>query len=519
MNKKTQFNKKSLPQQKNLPAKDKLPTRQPSQTKDLGLKSSAEPLPTREPLHKKQFSVAEGPEAKPAKGWRAILSKKLIPHEKGWKIYLWYFIVTCLGLAVAGAIGMFVFILLILKDLPSPEEISQINLQSSTKILARDGTLLYEVGDEGARRTVIKYDQIHKHMVNATIAVEDDEFFSHPGFDWKGLTRSVLIDARNIITGSSSRQGGSTITQQLVKLTFLSPEKTIRRKLSELILAVELEQHYSKEKILEMYLNKIFYGAQSYGVEAASKTYFNKSAKDLTIAESAALAAIPQSPPRYSPYNNKDALLKRQQYILGRMHELGMLNDAEYTKAKNDVLVFSPFKETIRAPHFVFYVLQELEKTYGEQIRGLSVYTTLDSQLQENAELAIKEGAARNDKIYGAKNAGLISIDPKTGEILAMVGSKDYFDDSVDGQVNVITSKRQPGSTFKAFTYAALFTKGFGSGTVLFDAKTDFGNNYTPFNYDGKFRGPVTVRTALSNSLNVPAVASQYLAGVEDTLS
>lgn len=441
------------------------------------------------------------------------------PTPRRWKIYAWYTLLTGLGIGLLMSIGIFIYILLILKDLPSPEELANYSLVSTTKILASDGSLLYEAGVDGARRTVVKLDDISKHMINATLAAEDDEFFTHPGFDWKGIARALYKDGVNALTGSKSRQGGSTITQQFVKLAFLTPERTLKRKLSELILSVELEQHFSKKEILEMYLNKIFYGSQSYGVQAAAKTYFNKDAKNLTIAESASLAAMAQLPSYYSPYSNKEALLKRQKFVLERMHELGLLNDGEFKKASSDELTFAPYKANIKAPHFVFYILQELEKNYGNELQGLNVYTSLDPILQEHAEKVVKEGALKNEKSHGVTNAALVSLDPKTGEILAMVGSRYYFDDAIDGKVNVVLAKRQPGSTFKPFTYATLFTKGFGTGTVLYDVKTDFGSNYIPFNYDGKFRGPVTVRTALANSLNVPAVAAQYLAKVEDTLA
>lgn len=465
------------------------------------------------------MQIAKRPITTERATFRPIEKEKMLPPVKNWKLWGWYSLVFFLGATLLTSIFGFIYILLILKDLPDPEALTNINIVSTTKILARDGTLLYEAGDDGARRTVVGLDQISKHMINATLAAEDDQFYNHPGFDWQGIARALYQDSINVLTGNRARQGGSTITQQLVKLSFLTPEKTLKRKVSELILSLELEQHYSKDQILEMYLNKIFYGYQSYGIEAAAHTYFNKPAKTLTIAESATLAAIPQSPTRYSPYNNKETLMNRQKVILNRMHNLGLLNDAEFTKASNDEINFQPVRATIRAPHFVFYILQELEKTYGEQIRGLNVYTSLDINLQDQAEKVVREGALKNEKSHGAKNAGLISIDPKTGEILAMVGSRDYFDDTVDGQVNVITSKRQPGSTFKPFTYATLFTKGFGTGTVFFDVKTDFGNKYTPLDYDGKFRGPVTVRNALSNSLNIPAVAAQYLANTEDTLT
>lgn len=440
-------------------------------------------------------------------------------REATWQTYFWYVILAILGGILVFSASIFVYILWILKDLPSPEDLANYSLVSTTKIYAKDGALLYEAGAEGERRTVVPYDQISRHMINATLAAEDDEFFTHPGFDWKGILRAVYSDTVGKLLGEKGIQGGSTITQQFVKNAFLTPERTLKRKISELILSVEIEQNFSKEKILELYLNKIFYGAQSYGVQAAAKTYFNKDAKNLTIAESATLAAIPQSPTRFSPYNNKDALLIRQKYILDRMHKLKLLNDAEYNKASKDELVFAPYKASIRAPHFVFYVLQELEKNFGTDLQGLNIYTTLDSKLQEEAEKIVKECALKNEKSHGASNAGLVSLDPKTGEILVMVGSRDYFDDSIDGKVNIITSKRQPGSSFKPLTYATLFTKGFGTGTVFYDVETDFGNKYIPADYDGKHRGPVTVRYALANSLNIPAVAAQYLAKLDDTLS
>jgi len=436
-----------------------------------------------------------------------------------WQTYIWYVVLAVLGSILIFSATIFVYILWILKDLPSPEELANYSLVSTTKIYARDGSLLYEAGNEGQRRTVVPYDQISRHMINATLAAEDDEFFTHPGFDWKGILRAVYSDTVGKLFGEKGIQGGSTITQQFVKNAFLTPERTLRRKISELILSVELEQNFSKEKILELYLNKIFYGSQSYGVQAAAKTYFNKDAKNLTIAESAALASIPQSPTRFSPYNNKDTLLSRQKYILDRMYKLNMLNDGEYNKASKDELAFAPYKATIRAPHFVFYVMQELEKNFGTDLQGLNIHTTLDPTLQEEAEKIVKEGALKNEKSHGAANAGLVSLDPKTGEILVMVGSRDYFDDSVDGKVNIITSKRQPGSSFKPLTYATLFTKGFGTGTVFYDVETDFGNKYIPADYDGKHRGPVTVRYALANSLNIPAVAAQYLARLDDTLT
>jgi len=447
---------------------------------------------------------------------------KVLPDsapKRTWKTYAWYSVLAVLGCGLLASLSLFVYILLILKDLPSPEDLANYSLTSTTKILARDGSLLYEVGDDGERRTVVKLEQINQHMVDATLAAEDDEFFSHPGFEWKGIIYALYRDALNKITGSNSVQGGSTITQQFVKNAFLTPEKTLKRKLSELILSVELEQHFSKKEILEMYLNKIFYGAQSYGVQAAAKTYFQKDAKDLTIAQSATLAAIAQLPGYYSPYTNKDALLKRVKFILDRMHAKNFLNDAEYKKATSDEITFAPFHSSIKAPHFVFYILRELSNTYGNELQGLNVYTSLDPALQDYAEQVVKAGALKNEKSHGVTNAALVSLDAKTGEILSMVGSRDYWDEKIDGKENVALDKRQPGSSFKPFTYATLFTKGFGTGTVFFDAKTDFGNGYMPVNYDGQFRGPVTVRSALANSLNIPAVAAQYLAKVEDTLS
>lgn len=402
------------------------------------------------------------------------------------------------------------------KDLPSPRKINSQNTSESTKIYDRTGeTLLYEVHG-GVKRTLIPLDEMPKYIQEATISAEDKNFYRHFGFDPIGITRSIFKNIK-----SDERVGGSTITQQLVKNTALSSEKTYTRKIKELILAVEIEALYSKKDILQMYLNEIPYGSNAYGIESAAETFFGKKAKDLSLAEAATLAALPKAPTYYSPYGaNTDALKIRQEWILDRMVDDKFITQEEADKAKQDKLIYIEKQEGIIAPHFVMYVKDLLAQTYGEeevQKGGYKVYTTLDMDLQKIAEQVVPAGVERNYS-YGASNAALTAIDPKNGEILAMQGSKDYFDRENEGNVNVTIRDRQPGSSFKPIVYALALKKGYTPDTILYDVPTDFGNNYKPSNYDGKTHGPVTMRQALSNSLNIPAVKTLYLAGLENTL-
>jgi len=438
-------------------------------------------------------------------------NKPKINKDRQRKIIIFLLSIVAFCLLVFG--GIFAYYA---KDLPSPRKINSKNTSESTKIFDRSGeTLLYEIHG-GVKRTLIPLSEMPEYIQEATISAEDKNFYHHFGFDPIGIVRSALKN-----TKSDERVGGSTITQQLVKNTALSAEKTYTRKIKELILSVEIEALYTKKDILQMYLNEIPYGSNAFGIESAAETFYGKKAKDLTLAESATLAAIPQAPTYYSPYgSNTDALKARQEWILDRMVDDKYITKEEADKAKQEKFVFVEKQEGIIAPHFVMYVKDLLVEEYGEkevQKGGYKVYTTLDMRLQKIAEKVIPEGVDRNYS-YGATNAALAAVDPKTGEILAMQGSKDYFDKENEGNVNVTIRDRQPGSSFKPIVYALALKKGYTPDTILYDVPTDFGNNYKPSNYDGQTHGPVTMRQALTNSLNIPAVKTLYLAGLENTI-
>jgi membrane peptidoglycan carboxypeptidase len=358
--------------------------------------------------------------------------------------------------------------------------------------------------------------------------------------------RAIIAD----IKGQQILEGGSSITQQLIKNTYLSPERTFSRKIKEIILAIALERRYSKNEILNFYLNQIPYGSNAYGIEAATQTYFNKSAKELNVAETAYLVALPKASSFYSPYGIHTIELKaRADYILNRLHELKYISDDDYDKALKTVVIFTENKTGIIAPHFVMFIREYLNNKYGEDFvekGGLKVTTTLNLEFQKTAETAVEEGAKRNEA-FNAKNAALVAIDPKTGQILAMVGSKNYDGKpepegcepgkscQFEPNVNVATRLRQPGSAFKPFVYATAFNNGYTPDTVIWDIPTEFNplcswdgkaesgidpeTCYKPKNYDGKFRGPVTFKQALANSLNVPSVKVLYLAGINDSIN
>src|SRR3989344_99937 len=400
------------------------------------------------------------------------------------------------------------------RDLPDPRTIGDRQVVESTKIFDRTGThLLYEIGE--VRRTSVPLDQIALHLRQATLAAEDDQFYEHSGLDFQGILRGVILKP---LSGRRV-QGGSTITQQLIKNSILTPERTIRRKAKEAVLALELEQRFSKDQILEMYLNEIPYGSQTYGVEAASQLFFGVPAAQTSLAQAATIASLPKAPTYYSPYGSHfEDLKRRQESILDRMAGLNIIPRAEADAAKGETLNFQPRRESINAPHFVFYVKEQLDQQYGERIAeqgGLAVTTTLDMRLQKVAEATLAENRETINKL-GASNAALVALDPKTGDILAMAGSLDYFNEEIDGNVNVAIRHRSPGSSIKPFVYAAAWQKGYTPDTILVDAVTNFGQDYEPKNYDLGERGPVTMRTALANSLNIPAVQTLYLAGVKN---
>ena len=395
----------------------------------------------------------------------------------------------------------------IFKDLPNPSKLGSDQYPVSTKILDRNGQLLYEIYAE-QNRTPVKLADLAPYVAQATISIEDKNFYHHHGFDWQGLTRAFLNTVFH-----QNLQGGSTITQQLVKTSLLTPERTITRKIREAILTWATEIRYSKNQIIEMYLNNIPYGGTAYGIEQASETYFAKSAKNLTLAEAALLAGLPQAPTRFSPFGaNPDLAINRQHQVLTRLLEDKYINQSQYNEAVNQKLVFAQPKENLKAPHFSLYVKELLVDQYGQAMvekGGLRVTTSLDLNLQEYAENAVATEVAKLKKANVTNGAALITI-PRTGEILAMVGSKDYFDNSIDGNVNVTTRLRQPGSSIKPINYAVGLLKGYTPSTMFLDVPVCFlvtgQAPYCPKNYDGKFHGPVQMRFALGNSFNIPAV-------------
>ena len=439
------------------------------------------------------------------------------------------------------AIFIFIIAFIIFKlatiTLPDFSNFENRNISNSTKIYDRTGTVvLYNVHDN-IRRTSVSFDKISSHIKDATISIEDSHFYEHYGIRPTSIIRATLI---NITRGGFS-QGASTIDQQIIKNSLLTREKTISRKITEWIMAIKLDSQVSKDNILNIYLNESPYGGSIYGVEEASQSYFGKTALDLTIAESAYLAAIPQAPTYYSPFGaHTTELDNRKNIVLKRMYELNHINDAEYEAAKSEKVIFRSREDNNgKALHFVFYIREYLENKYGKDIvenGGLKVITTLDWNMQKSGEEIVKRGALANEIKFKAKNAALIAIDPKNGQILTMIGSRDYYDKSVDGNFNMVsTALRQPGSTFKPFVYYLAFSKGLTPDTTIYDLPTQFSSNcdavgipnpgykeddcYMPVNYDAKFRGPVSLRNALGQSLNIPAVKLQYIVGVNNTVN
>lgn len=448
--------------------------------------------------------------------------------KKYWKLAQPWLKIAGLAALALGVVGFFAFTLYaawVSRDLPDPNELLSRSVPQSTKIFDRTGQrLLYEIhGDE--KRTLVQIGDIPDYVKHATIAIEDRQFYEHHGVYWRGLFRAVVM---SVVRGQRI-QGTSTLTQQFVKNAVLTNERSLDRKLREFILALQIERKYSKDQILQLYLNEIPYGSTIYGVEAAAQTYFGKPAKELTIDESALLASIPQRPSFYSPYSTSGAaeefktLIGRQHYTIDRMAADGYITKEEAENAKQ-VDTLSKVKPRtlgdIRAPHFVMHVREQLEAKYGEKTvgeGGLHVITTLDLDKQGMAEEEVTKGVEARGERYGFGNAALVSLDPKTGQVLAMVGSKDFFDKDIDGQVNVTLSQRQPGSSFKPIVYAAAFARGYLPETQLWDVNTTFKTdtqNYEPKNYDLRERGPVNLRQALQGSLNIPAVKLLYLVGL-----
>ncbi|HVY36051.1 MAG TPA: PBP1A family penicillin-binding protein [Candidatus Paceibacterota bacterium] len=419
--------------------------------------------------------------------------------------------------------------------LPDISSFEARKIANSSKITDRTGeVVLYDI-HQSVRRTEIPLADMGDNIKNAIISIEDDHFYEHKGIRISSIIRAFFVD---ILHGSFS-QGGSTITQQIIKNTLLTNDKTITRKLKEWILAIKLERHFTKDQILQIYLNDAPFGGTIYGVEEASEAFFNKHAKDLTLAEAAYLASIPEAPTYYSPFGkNRAELNTRKDLVLKRMQDLGYITQDQRDSAKAETVVFNTSAtNSIKAPHFVFYILDYLEKKYGKDVMesgGYTIRTTLDYDMQQRAEDMLKQYAATNLQKYHATNSALVAIDPTTGQILTMVGSKDYFSTDIDGAFNVATAPRQPGSSFKPFVYATAFSKGYTPDTVLFDVPTEFSSLcdasgtplpghteddcYHPSDFDGKFRGPITLRSAIAESRNIPSVKLLYLVGLDDVL-
>lgn len=458
--------------------------------------------------------------------------------KKGNRIFFFLkFFGFLLSLSVLGLSCLFFYYA---KDLPRPEVFTERQLFQSSKIYDRTGQiLLYEIyGEE--KRTWVPLKNMPEYLKQAVISVEDANFYHHFGIDLKGVARAVFEDLRI----GKPVYGGSTIPQQLIRSTFFSTEKTAQRKIREIILALELDRRYSKDQILEWYLNQIPFGQNAYGAEATSQAYFGKPVSEISLAEATTLAALIKAPYRLSPYGgNKEELLARKDYVLDRIEAKGYLEKERAEKTKKEEIKFIEKKIEIKAPYFTLWVKRQLEEKFGEDFlarEGLKIITSLDYDLQKIAEETVKKGVERN-KGYNAHNAGLVAISPKTGEVLAMtVGTGDYYatpePESCQSGVNclfdpkfnvVVGTKenpgRQPGSALKPFVYAAAFKKGYDDKTIVEDLPTNFGIwggiEYIPQNYDGLFRGPVTLRQGLAQSLNIPSVkVLLYLAGLEDSI-
>ena len=457
------------------------------------------------------------------------------PRKKKFRRHIGRLIVLAIsaGLVVVGLGALWVATL----KMPDLDSFQNRKIAESTKIYDRTGEiLLYDTGKD-AKRTAVALVQISPSIQQATIAIEDSNFYKNKGIEPTSIIRAVLA---NLATGGYG-QGASTITQQVVKNSLLTKDKTLTRKIKEWVLAVKLTRMMSKDAILETYLNDTSYGGTIFGVEEASRVFFGKAAKDVSLGQAAYLAAIPQAPTYYSPYGtHRTDLDNRHNLVLQRMKQLGVINQTDYDAAIVEKVQFLAKNDAnIRAPHFVMYVKDLITQKYGEDVvmsGGLRVITSLDYSMQETAEEIVTKFAPTLDKNYNASNTAMVAIDPKTGDILTMVGSKDYFSTEIEGNFNIALAKRQPGSTFKPFVYATAFKKGYTPETILYDTPTEFSSLctpdsktknpsddpdkicYSPVEFDSIYTGPMPIRQALAQSRNIPAVQSLYLVGMKDAL-
>lgn len=433
----------------------------------------------------------------------------LFPKRLRWGIFL---------LVISfGFVTYTYFLIKLASDIPSPNNLKTLPTPTTTEFYDRNDKLLYRFY-EGKDRTPIKLSEIPPYLIQASIAMEDKNFYKHPGIDLTGITRAALVFIQD-----KEIQGGSTITQQLIKNTLLTPERTIERKTKEIILAFWTERVFTKDEILEMYFNEVPFGGTAWGISAASQTYFNKKVSDLSLAEAAYLAGLPASPTTYSPYGTNPELAKtRQGLVLNRMVEEKYLTQQQADEAFQENLIIKQPLNEIHAPHFVMYIRNQLTEKYGERFvsqGGLKVYTTLDLDLQNKAQEIVASEVGKISNLLVSNSAAMIT-DAKTGQILAMVGSKNYWDESI-GKFNVATALRQPGSSIKPITYAAAFKQGYSPGNVILDTPITYKNfweTYSPVNYDGRFHGAVTIRNALGSSYNIPAVKMLNTIGIPEML-
>ena len=416
---------------------------------------------------------------------------------------------------ILGLAGIWGLLFLILRDLPDPNKLIDRQPLLTTKIYDRHRQLLYKIY-RNQNRTLIKINELPIQLVQAVIAIEDAEFYQHHGLSLKGMFRAVWQNLRK-----GELAGGSTITQQLVKNALLTPEKTWSRKIKEVLLALRVERQFSKDEIMQMYLNEVGFGGSIYGIEEASWSYFGKPAAKLDLAEAALLAGLPASPTTYSPFGANPELAKqRQEQVLRRMKEEKFVTKEEEEKAQKENLKYQKQATEIQAPHFVMYVRELLEQKYGKEMvenGGLEVYTSLDLELQKKAQKIVSEEVEKVKPLKIGNGAALVTK-PETGEILAMIGSVDYFDLEHDGNVNVTTRWRQPGSSIKPVNYAVALANGFTPATLLSDTPITYEvagqPSYSPNNYDGQFHGEIPLRVALASSYNVPAVKVLAAMGV-----
>jgi len=479
---------------------------------------------------------------------KEILRRRLNLGKKKCNLRKIFIIFSFFGLLFAtfAFLGIVLVFAVVAKDLPDPDIInSRLDIRTSF-IYDRNGKLLSELFNQEVKRTPVKFEDMPKHLRDAVVAVEDKRFYEHKGIDPIGLVRSFV---KNV--SSSGLQGASTLTQQFMRNTLLSEEKYKRtglsgykRKLKEMILAIQIEQKFTKDEILRMYLNEVPFGDVAYGVGAASELYFGKEVKDLNLPESAMLAAMIQSPSFYNPYGpNRNLLKERRNLVLSMMKEQKMITDEEYEDAikvpiilEGDLVpedfvqgIFPPsiIKKRIskiEAPHFVFWVKEALVEMFGEKQLlegGYKIYTSIDLEIQKLAEGVLRKHKDTNIKSAGANNGAIVAIEPRSGEILAMVGSLDYYDSSIDGQYNVAVAYRQMGSSFKIYDYASAWSKGYTPDTYVYDVVTEFPGwpkSNPPTNFDKSESGPIQMKLALTKSLNIPAIKAMYLGGIEDTV-